>query len=80
MYTPLHVASAAGNVEVVHLLISLGVEIDAVNAFGNTPLHITCLNGRHSVTDELIKSGASVDAVNNINQVTFCLLNDMIHA
>jgi serine/threonine-protein phosphatase 6 regulatory ankyrin repeat subunit B len=54
MYTPLHAASASGQVSVVKLLLELGVEFDAVNIHGNTALHIACLNGQDVVVSELL--------------------------
>ena len=69
MYTPLHAASASGQISVVKLLLELGVEVDAVNAHGNTPLHIACLNGQDVVVGELIGTGAVLDALNHQGQV-----------
>jgi len=65
MYTPLHAASASGQVSVVKLLLELGVEYDAVNIHGNTSLHIACLNGQDVVVSELLSYGASINACNH---------------
>ena len=70
MYTPLHVASAGGQISVVKLLLDLGVEVDAVNAHGNTSLHIACLNGQDVVVRELVSYDAVMDAVNHKGQVS----------
>ena len=69
MYTPLHAACASGQVSVVKLLLELHVEVDAVNAFGNTALHISCLNGQDVVARELLQHGATLNALNQKNQV-----------
>ena len=78
MYTPLHAASASGQISVVKLLLELGVEVDAVNAHGNTPLHIACLNGQDVVVGELISAGAVLDALNHQGQVK--ITNNKGHA
>lgn len=53
----------------MQLLLSLGVEYDTVNAYGNTPLHIACLNGQDLVAQELLRAGSSINAVNHKGQV-----------
>lgn len=70
MYTPLHAASASGQISVVRLLLELGVEVDSVNIHGNSPLHIACLNGQDVVVSKLIEFSASVNAVNNMGMVS----------
>lgn len=69
MYTPLHSAAASGQISVVSLLLDLGVEVDAVNMFGNTPLHIACLNGQDVVVNKLLEYSAAVNSVNNKGMV-----------
>ncbi len=70
MYTPLHAASASGQISVVNLLLELGVEVDAVNSVGNTSLHVACLNGQDIVVNKLLDYGASINAVNNKGMVS----------
>ena len=76
MFTPLHSASASGQINVVRLLLDYGVEVDAVSCHGNTSLHIACLNGQDMVASELIAHGAAIDTPNNKGHViifyTFC--------
>ena len=80
MYTPLHAASASGQVSVVKLLLELGVEFDAVNIHGNTALHIACLNGQDVVVTELLSYGASINACNHRGLVsTDCNANAEPH-
>ena len=69
MYTPLHAASSSGQVNVVKLLLQLRVEVDAVNAYGNTSLHVSCLNGEDLVVSELIAFGAVLSSHNYKGQV-----------
>ena len=53
----------------MRMLLELGVDVDAVNAFGNTSLHVACLNGQNLVVSELIGHGAVVNALNHRGQV-----------
>jgi serine/threonine-protein phosphatase 6 regulatory ankyrin repeat subunit B len=70
MYTPLHASSSSGQVSVAKLLLELGVEVDAVNCYGNTALHVACHNGQDVVVQELLGYGAQIDAVNNLGLVS----------
>jgi len=69
MFTPLHSASASGQINVVRLLLDYGVEVDAFSCHGNTSLHIACLNGQDMVVSELIAHGAAIDTPNNKGHV-----------
>ena len=71
MYTPLHAAAASGQISVVKLLLELGVEVDAVNTFGNTALHVACLNGQDIVVSKLLEFHAAVNAVNHKGMVSW---------
>ena len=71
MYTPLHAACASGQISVVKLLLDMDVEVDAVNAYGNTSLHIACLNGQDVVVSELLAYNASLNMVNHAGQVSY---------
>ena len=46
------------------------IQVDAVNAHGNSPLHIACLNGQDVVVSKLIEFQATVNAVNNKGMVS----------
>uniref|UniRef100_A0A3Q3LVJ4 Serine/threonine-protein phosphatase 6 regulatory ankyrin repeat subunit A-like n=1 Tax=Mastacembelus armatus TaxID=205130 RepID=A0A3Q3LVJ4_9TELE len=63
-YTPLHAAASSGMSSTVHYLLSLGVHVNEVNAYGNTPLHLACYNGQDVVVSDLIEGGANVNQVN----------------
>lgn len=60
--THLHLAAKAGDSEVVEFLINNGVDVNAVNSFGNTPiLMVTPGDERmRKVVDLLIREGANV--------------------
>ena len=70
MYTPLHASCASGQENVVKLLLELGVEVDAVNMYGNTPLHVACLNGQDLVVRELLLYNANINSVNHKGMVS----------
>lgn len=61
--TALHCAAAAGNPDVITLLIARGAAIDAMDSRGMTALHVAATSGNEVVVDLLAKSGANVDAV-----------------
>lgn len=62
-YTPLHAATASGNVECMHILINAGADIEARNEYGNTPLHIACLNGHADAVKELIANAVNIGKI-----------------
>jgi len=79
MFTPLHSASASGQINVVRLLLDYGVEVDAVSCHGNTSLHIACLNGQDMVASELIAHGAAIDTANNRGYVMIAFITVSLH-
>lgn len=79
MYTPLHASCATGQENVVKLLLELGVEVDAVNMYGNTPLHVACLNGQDLAVRELLLYNANINSVNHKGMVSIFLLSNYDH-
>ena len=63
--TPLHIACAKGDVDVVELLLETGASIDQATITGMTPLHIACDNGTREVVELLLERGASMDQASN---------------
>ncbi|UIZ27186.1 hypothetical protein KXD40_001553 [Peronospora effusa] len=65
--TPLHEASAAGNIAAVQHMLSWGISPDTMGEFqrgvnSRTPLHWAAVMGRRRVITELVKHGADVNA------------------
>ncbi|NWX48345.1 ANKE1 protein, partial [Steatornis caripensis] len=60
--TPLMVACASGNTDVVQYLLEKGADVNATDNFMWTPLHHACYNGHLDVAELLVKAGAAVDA------------------
>lgn len=59
--TTLHVAASAWDPEIIPIVASFGVEINAQNKSGATALHKAVMNKRIAATRALIKAGALLD-------------------
>lgn len=60
-WTPLHLAVAEGQAEIVRLLVEAGADLTARTDFNRTPLHVA-LQSRPAMTPLLRELGAEVDA------------------
>ena len=67
--TPLMIASATGDLDVVETLIGQSADIKQKNGDGNTALMYAVLGGHANIVGRLIKSGALIDEVaeNRVN-------------
>jgi len=63
--TPLHFAAAGGSTAIASKLLTLGADVDALDAIDETPLHIAARTGGVPFCDLLLKARAHIDAVNN---------------
>ena len=63
--TPLWVAAAADDLDVVKLLIQQNAEIDARTSTGSTPLRVAAHDGHLDIVRCLVESGADVNARND---------------
>lgn len=59
--TPLMEAASAGHVDIIHLLISHGADVNSQSSTGNTPLMFACANGHVDAVLTLLKNGAKVE-------------------
>lgn len=48
-WTPLHIASSVGQVDIVSALVEKGATVNAVNQTGQTPLHYAASRNRLEV-------------------------------
>lgn len=60
LWTPLHHAAFAGQVELVKLLVEEGASVNALSLNRGTPLMNAILSSRPSCVDTLILAGANV--------------------
>ena len=74
--TPLHIAAQNGQLEAIQLLLTLGVDTNATDKYGNgslwTATHYACLASaterNHSIVRILLEGGADPDNKNNSNR------------
>ena len=62
-WTALHKAAAGGHKDVVHLLLTRGASIEALDFSKKTPLHLAAWFGRTSTVELLLTRGASIEAL-----------------
>lgn len=60
--TPLHIAAANRNVEVVEMLLERGASPESMDKNHSTPLHAAASTGNAEIVKLLLEQGASVDA------------------
>ncbi|KAJ7551944.1 hypothetical protein O6H91_06G035400 [Diphasiastrum complanatum] len=60
LYTPLHAATACGNLELLIILLKRGADINVRDRFGRTPLMISCRKARWNCLQQLLDNGAEV--------------------
>ncbi|XP_076459594.1 uncharacterized protein LOC143292853 [Babylonia areolata] len=60
-FTPLHVATLAGQAHIVELLLNRDCPVDAVDKQGWTPLHVACHSGHTHIARLLVKHGAKLE-------------------
>ncbi|XP_063875855.1 ankyrin repeat domain-containing protein 65-like [Scylla paramamosain] len=64
-YTPVHVASYGGHVEVLEQLAGAGWPLTARNSDGNTPMHFAAAGGRVTCVQWLLQRGGDTSMQNN---------------
>ena len=63
-FTPLMRAAKLGCPEIIEELLTLGVDLNALNADGCNALWLACYNGSHALIERLIAAGIDIDAQN----------------
>ena len=66
--SPIHEATAGGDIETIRFLIDKGASVSAVDASFNAPLHFAAARGNRSILRLLLDSGAPPDAANAAGQ------------
>jgi ankyrin repeat protein len=61
-WTPLHVASNEGHVDLIELFVEFGGSVDARSRNFRTPLHIASIRGNLSVIQAVLMAGADINA------------------
>ena len=64
-FTPLHIASYPGNVELAKMLIRRGADVNSKDNYGLTPLHMASQQGHLELVELLIENGANVNDIEN---------------
>jgi ankyrin repeat protein len=62
---PLHSAADNGHVEIVHLLLQNGADVNAKDKYGETPLHEAAGHGHIDILHLLAENGADLEAQSN---------------
>ncbi|KAJ1529125.1 hypothetical protein HK096_009136, partial [Nowakowskiella sp. JEL0078] len=66
--TPIHVASAAGDLGYVNSLLSANASVTQRNCGGCTPLHCAATSGSAEIVVQLLKNGADANALDHRNE------------
>ena len=64
MYKQLFEAAKNGDLQDVTKLVGLGVDVNAVDKYGDTTLHLATENGHAAIVEYLVTRGADVNTIN----------------
>ena len=71
----LHYACRQDYEKIVELLIKYKIDVNVINADGNTPLHIAVIHSNINIIFLLLKNGANIKHKNNDGRTPLCLSN-----
>ncbi|KAL2070965.1 hypothetical protein VTL71DRAFT_13991 [Oculimacula yallundae] len=77
--TPLHIASARGNSEIVELLLGKEADVNAVNTYGRTPLHEACEEEDVESVRLLLAKTDNVNATDNSGETPLYIASQFIY-
>lgn len=66
-YTPLHIASHYGQVNMVRFLLSNGASVKSKTSIGYTPLHQAAQQGHTHIVNILLENAAEPNATTNVS-------------
>lgn len=62
---PLHLATVAGQLEIVNYLVEKGADPNTTDIKGNTPLHLATNINKITIANRLLEAGADPNTKNN---------------
>jgi len=75
LHTPLHLASATGNFEIVRMLLEARADVRVRGQDGDEPCHIAASQGHMRVLEFLMQHGGCLDSYNNEGMTARHLIN-----
>ena len=66
--TPLHLAAAHGNRDIVNILLRNKADVNFINEHGNTALHYACFWNYPAICEDLVEAGALVNIENKYRE------------
>lgn len=75
--TPLHLAVAKGNLEIVEFLIDNGADVNARDVNSNTPLHVSAANRDYNISSLLVQNGANPRSKNRYDVIPYSLYSHL---
>ena len=73
-YTPLHVASHFGQINMVRFLLQHGADVKASTSIGYTPLHQAAQQGHTTIVNLLLENSAPPNSLTNVSVLLLSIL------
>ena len=78
-YTPLHIATFYGHIDIIKYLVECGADIETKDNDGNTPLYSSSYKGRLDVVKYLISVGVDIESKNNYDDTPLHIASVRYH-